>query len=148
MDAATMFVKVPLYKAFTQYTPVIPKLYWDVYSQEERIKALCKEIDKLCAYANTLGIQLNWNTEEIERLYNEFEEFKAHGFDDYYRAIIEQWVDDHMEDIMSQATRMVFFGLTQDGYFCAYIPESWEDITFDTGQIWGSYDYGRLILLY
>ena len=83
MDAATMFIRVPLYKAVTEYTPVIPKLYWDVYSQEERIKAICNELDKICAYANTLGIQLNYNTAEIEALYNEFEEFKASGFDGF-----------------------------------------------------------------
>lgn len=148
MDAANMFIRVPLYNAFTQYTPVIPKLYWDVYSQEERIKAICNELDKICAYANTLGIQLNYNTAEIEALYNEFEEFKATGFDDYYREIIEAWVERHMPDIIKQAVKMVFFGLTLDGYFCAYIPESWNDITFDTGQVWGTDEYGRLILIY
>ena len=31
----------------TEYTPVIPKIYWDVYSQEESYKWLCLEYDKL-----------------------------------------------------------------------------------------------------
>ena len=43
---------------------------------------------------------------------------------------------------------MVFFGLTSDGYFCAYIPDAWSDIEFDTGAVFGRFDYGRLILRY
>lgn len=142
------WLMMPLYGAFTQYTAVLPKMYWDVYSAEERVKLICAEIGKLCAYANELGIKLNVNTEEVKALYEEFEEFKASGFDDYYREIIEKWVDNHMEEIIDQAIKMVFFGLTEDGYFCAYIPDSWDDIEFDTGMVYGSYDYGRLILKY
>lgn len=139
-------VLLPLYQAFTQYTPVIPKLYWDVYSQEERIKAICEHIDKLVAYANTLGIQINTNTEEIEKLAKEFDEFRDGAFDDYYIKILSAWVDKHMPEIIKQAIKMVFFGLTSDGYFCAYIPEAWSDIQFDTGMVYGTSAYGRLIL--
>lgn len=139
-------VLLPLYQAFTQYTPVIPKMYWDVYSQEERIKAICKHIDKLVAYANSLGIQINANTEEIAKLIAEFDEFKSGAYDEYYQQVIDKWVDDNMEAIISRAVRMVFFGLTSNGYFCAYIPSSWSDIQFDTGMVYGREDYGRLIL--
>lgn len=43
---------------------------------------------------------------------------------------------------------MVFFGLTSDGHFCAYIPGSWADIEFDTGAVYGTSQYGRLLLRY
>lgn len=138
----------PLYNAFTNFTPVIPKFYWDVYSQEERIKAICKELDKICAYANALGIQLNVNTKEVEELAALFEDFKAGAYDDYYEQVIAAWVERHMPDIIAQAIKMVFFGLTDDGYFCAWIPDSWNDIMFDTGFVFGEPDYGRLILTY
>lgn len=141
--AATL---LPLYQAFTEWTPVIPKMYWDVYSQEERIKAICREIGKLVAYANSLGIQINTNTEEIEKLAEEFDEFKEGAFDDYYEKVLSAWVDAHMPEIIRQAVKMVFFGLTSNGYFCAYIPESWSDLTFDTGAVYGRSDYGRLVL--
>lgn len=49
----------PIYSGWTQYTPVIPKLYWDVYSAEQRMKNLCMEYDKMVHYldytANTLN---------------------------------------------------------------------------------------------
>lgn len=50
---------VPPYNAFTVSPPVIPTLYYDVYSQEERIKALCCEIEKLTQYSNLLATTIN-----------------------------------------------------------------------------------------
>ena len=54
-----------------------------------------------------------------------------------------------MPDIIGKYIRMVFFGLTLDGYFVAYIPDGtgWDDIVFDTGAVYGTNEYGRLILL-
>ena len=147
--AANNPLYLPLFYAFTSYTPVIPKFYWDVYSQEERIKTICIHIDKIIAYANTLGIQINKNIDEIEKLVKEFDEFKSGAYDDYYEQVISAWVEAHMPEIMEQATRMVFFGLTQDGYFAAYIPESWADLVFDTGFDYDNpAEYGHLILSY
>lgn len=148
LDNTYVATLLPLYQAFTQWTPVIPKMYWDVYSQEERVKAICKEIGKIVAYANTLGIQINTNTKEIEDLINEFESFKSGAYDDYYEQVVSAWVDKHMAEIIRQAVNMVFFGLTDTGYFCAYIPDSWADIVFDTGAVYGRSDYGHLILRY
>lgn len=36
-------------------TPVIPKMYWDVYSDEQRVKELCRAVDGIYKYAATLG---------------------------------------------------------------------------------------------
>lgn len=148
LDNTYVATLLPLYQAFTAYTPVIPKMYWDVYSQEERVKAICKEIGKIVAYANSLGIQINTNTSEIEDLIKQFDDFKEGAYDDYYEQVISAWVDKHMPEIIRQAVNMVFFGLTDTGYFCAYVPDSWADIVFDTGAVYGRSDYGHLILRY
>lgn len=37
-----------------------------------------------------------------------------------------------MENLISGAIKNVWFGLTQTGYFVAYIPDSWRDIMFAT----------------
>ena len=50
-----MPTNIPPFWGWTRYTPVIPKMYWDVYSQEERIKRLCRDHDKLAHYASYLG---------------------------------------------------------------------------------------------
>ena len=143
-----VYNSLPGYAGFTSFTPTIPKLYWDVYSQEERIKRICMELHKLCEYASAMNLNINLNHEMIEALRLEFEQFKESGFFDYYAEQIENWINDNMPDIIRKSIKMVFFGLTSDGYFCAYIPEAWSDIVFDTGMQFGKFDYGRLILRY
>ena len=130
----------------TQFTPSIPKFYWDVDSQEQGIKQLCKTVCMLIDYLNEVADQVNIDTDAIEELKATFQKFQESGFDDYYRAQIEQWVKDNMENIIRDSIKMVFFGLTDDGYFCAYIPDSWSDLTFDTGMNYGTYTYGRLMI--
>lgn len=127
-------------------TPVIPKMYWDVYSAEERWKHICCTLDKLIDYANQMGVEINANSDDIAALEASFEKFMESGFFDYYAAQLEQWIEDNAQFIIETAIRQVYFGLTLDGHFVAYIPESWSDIVFDTGSVYGTPEYGRLIL--
>lgn len=51
--------------------------------------------------------------------------------------VVQNWIDNfdtsYAEEILREyIATMVFFGLTDDGYFVAYIPDSWESITFET----------------
>lgn len=64
---------------------------------------------------------------------------------------ITSWITAHFYDIVGEMIKMVFFGLTDDGYFVAYIPDSWSDIIFNTTGfdiIVPGYDYGHLTLTY
>lgn len=128
--------------------PVIPKFYWDAYSQEQRIHYICKELHKLVNYADYLGAQINLDHELIEQLQADFEKFKESGFLDYYAEQVAKWIDENLKYIFERVVKQVYFGLTDTGYFCAYIPDSWSDIQFDTGMVYGQFDYGRLILRY
>lgn len=128
------------------YTPVVPQFYWDVESQEQRTKYLCQLFDKLVHYVEDVSAEISPTSDAIKELQEQFQKFMESGFDDYYAEQIAQWVDDNMPDIISRAIKMVFFGLTDDGYFCAYVPDSWSEIEFDTGAVYGTPEYGRLIL--
>ncbi len=141
-------VPIPPYPAFAPGPPVVPKLYWDSISQEQRIKRLCEELHRICEYANMLGVNINADHRLIEQLLNDFESFKESGFLDYYEEQLEKWINDNVALLFTMFAKMVFFGLTDNGYFCAYIPESWFEITFDTGMVYGRFDYGRLLLRY
>lgn len=65
---------------------------------------------------------------------------------------LNAWFRDNITEIIGQAIKGVFFEITDAGYFIAYIPESWEEITFNTTE----YDYttplqtqyGHLVLSY
>lgn len=137
---------IPPFWGFSAFTPTIPKLYWNVKSQEQRILNLFDLLDKLVCYCDNMGTQINVTKADIEALKEEFEKFKESGFLDYYEKQLTEWVEKNMPDLIAQAVKQVYFGLTDDGYFCAYIPDSWSDITFDTGAVFGRSDYGRLIL--
>lgn len=48
-------------------TPVIPEFYWNIYSSEQRIKSICKEIGKIEAYLQYLVTKTNENLIEIHQ---------------------------------------------------------------------------------
>ena len=137
---------VPAFAGFTEFTASIPKLYWGVKSQEQRILTLCKQLHKLVCYADMLGGKITMNRDDIDELTEMFNKFMESGFDDYYAEQIEAWINANMERIISASIKQVYFGLNDEGYFVAYVPDSWSDITFDTGAVYGRTDYGRLIL--
>ena len=141
---------VPPFAGFTEFTASIPKLYFNVKSQEQRIHAMCELINKLICYADMLGDKVSDDHDAIEELIEEFNKFKDSGFLDYYEKQLEKWINAHMADIISMYVKQVFFGLTLDGHFVAYIPEgsAWEDVIFDTGAVYDLDTYGRLILYY
>lgn len=143
-----MAVTWPLkpYNAFVASPPIIPKMYWDVYSQEQRWKEICCTLEKIRQFLNTDVDSTNELYEMITELQQQFDEFKASGFDDYYKAQVQEWIDENLKYVFDQTAKQVFFGLTLDGYFVAYIPKSWDDIIFDTGHVFGQDTYGRLIL--
>lgn len=62
---------------------------------------------------------------------------------------INKWMRLHALDIVGELAKMVWFGLNDDGYFVAYIPESWDEIIFNTTGLDISIpdiDYGHLVL--
>lgn len=69
-----------------------------------------------------------------------------------FAAGIRAWIVRNFYDIVGDMCKMVFFGLTDSGYFVAYIPESWSDIDFKTTgldiNIALMPEYGHLVLEY
>lgn len=137
---------IPPFWGFSAFTPTIPKLYWNVKSQEQRILNLFDLLNKLVCYCDSMGLQIDVNAQDIANLKKEIQELKDGSLLDYYEKQIYDWIQANMADLISAGIKQVYFGLTSDGYFCAYVPDSWSDITFDTGAIYGTETYGRLIL--
>lgn len=137
---------IPPFWGFSAFTPTIPKLYWDVKSQEQRILNLFDLLNKLVCYCDNMGLQIDVNAQDIQEIRDYVNEFLTSGFDDALAEKIAKWIDDHLQFIFTHTIRQVYFGLTQDGHFVAYVPDSWSDIVFDTGAVYGLDTYGRLIL--
>ena len=113
---------------------------------------LIKKVGELLECCNEMQ---DWKTQH-EEAYNELKQFYdnilAGNFPDSIIAAFNNWMKANAADIVGEMIKMVFFGLTDSGYFVAYIPESWEDIIFNTTE----YDinvplmpeYGHLVLSY
>ena len=86
---------------------------------------------------------------EIEATYRAI---LAGDFPDALKQAFYDWMNENAADIVARMIKNVYFGLTDSGYFTAYIPDSWKDITFKTSGY--DYitplcpDYGHLILQY
>jgi hypothetical protein len=125
---------------------VLPAVYDDSLSYYE---LLCKVVNKLNELIEQVGSTVDGVKELttfVNNLQDQLNAFREHGFDDYYKAQVQTWIDSHLDVIYNYTIKQVYFGLNQDGYFVAYIPDSWDDIIFDTGFNYSDATYGRLIL--
>lgn len=93
-------------------------------------------------------------THEAE--YKELKEFmdriNAGVLPDTVYEELRAWIEANAIDIIGSLVKSVYFGITDDGYFVAYIPETWNDIIFNTTgldiNVSLQPEYGHLVLSY
>lgn len=116
---------------------VLPLVYDDSLSYYE---VLCKVV----TYLNKVIEGTNGVIDDVEGLRNDL-------------TMVQNWINNfdtkYAEKIIAQyIATMVFFGLTDSGYFVAYIPENWESINFGTTGLDVDApiqpEYGHLVLMY
>lgn len=125
---------------------VLPAVYDDSLTYYELLCKITEKINEIIAKDDDATDAILELKAELDELKEQFEEFQEQGFQEYYEEILSAWVDENLPGIIAQSAKMVFFGLTLDGYFVAYIPDALDDLIFDTGMQYGIDTYGRLIL--
>lgn len=90
-----------------------------------------------------------------EREYNELkhavDDLEAGNWSAEFVNTLISWYHDNIVDIIGEMVKQVFFGINDQGYFIAYIPESWNDIMFGTTGLDDfppEIEYGHLTLSY
>lgn len=78
----------------------------------------------------------------IEDLQKLLDDIAAGVFPEEIANAIKNFIVKNFYDIVGDMMKMVWFGLTDTGYFVAYIPESWDDIEFFTT----GYDYTTVLM--
>lgn len=89
--------------------------------------------------------------QEYEELKSFMDRINAGELPDAVYNELRVWIQNNAIDIIGELVKMVFFGVTDDGYFVAYIPENWNDIIFGTSGLDdfpSGVDYGHLTLSY
>lgn len=71
-------------------------------------------------------------TDTIGDLQQLLDDIAAGIFPEEIANAIKNFIVRNFYDIVGDMMKMVWFGLTDSGYFVAYIPESWDDIQFFT----------------
>lgn len=85
---------------------------------------------------------------EYEELKDLYDNIVAGKFPDSIVKAFQKWMYENAIELVGQLIKHIYFGLTDDGYFCAFIPDNWKDVTFDTIDIADDPLYGHLVLMY
>lgn len=124
----------------------LPAVYTDELSYYELLCKVVEQLNRLITSNNQLNEDMQALYDFVKKLRDLMDEFVNSGFDDYYKDQVIAWIDSHLTMIFTNLVRQVYFGLTLEGYFVAYVPDGWSDIVFDTGADYTLDTYGRLIL--
>ncbi len=68
------------------------------------------------------------------------------GVIEVYVKALSEWIDNNLQILVGKIVKYVWFDLTDDGYFRAYIPDMWSFVNFDTELNMDDPDYGKLRL--
>jgi hypothetical protein len=143
--------KTPLSAKFAFYCQkVLPLVYDESLSYYEVLCKLAEYMNNMFAtqegFAKALE-ELGIRQDEVEKEFAELQETVNDNLDymrdeldkvkngDYislYLDSIQSYLDQNMQKIVANTVKYVSFGITDDGRFCAYIPDTWDFLGFDT----------------
>ena len=110
---------------------------------------LIKHVNSYDETIQTLNEWIAVNTPKLEDMEAMYNALISGDLPPGVQEGIEKWCRENMGDLLGQLAKIVFFGITDDGYFVAYIPDSWADIIFNTTGYditVPGVDYGHLTL--
>ena len=88
----------------------------------------------------------NTVNQSLQEMSNTLDAIKNGEYSEFYDAAIKAYIDQNLQTMVSTIVKYVSFGITKDGYFAAYIPESWDFLSFNTITDETSPLYGHLVL--
>lgn len=115
---------------------VLPLVYDDSLSYYEVLCKIVKYINELIEQDKIFGEELNALRADLNAIQEWIDNFDT----SYAEKIIEKTI-----------ATMIFAEISDAGYFVYYIPETWDDIKFNTTGLDVTIpdtDYGRLVLSY
>lgn len=110
---------------------------------------LIKHVNSYDEVINTLNAWIAENEPKLDDFETLYNMMMSGNLPAGVQEGINKWMQLHALDIIGELVKMVFFGITDSGYFVAYIPDGWDDIIFNTTgydiTIAGN-DFGHLTL--
>lgn len=112
------------------------------------LRELLEKYRKLATHLDTLDAWKIEHEAEYKELKDLVDKLDSGDWSPQFVNTLISWYKDNIIDIIGEMCRTVHFGLTNDGYFCAYVPSSWSFLTFDTVENYDDPLYGHLVLMY
>ena len=113
-------------------------------------------------YTNFHELNLDWILETLKKLDSRLQKLEDTKSEEYKRLrsdvdTLMKWAQDFNPEIVKDIVNDylatgVYFGLTDSGYFTAYIPQAWKDVVFKTSgfdvEVEFEKEFGHLVLIY
>lgn len=132
---------------------VIPLVYDDSLSYYELLCKVVKYLNDLIDNQNLTngvleeyGHDIKQLQKDVAFLQGELDKIKNGEYMSEYIDALQQWIDNNIQELVGRIVKYVFFELDDSGHFVAYIPYSWQFITFDTIMNIADKNYGHLTL--
>ena len=129
-------------------------MFWNNYPRtdfhELNADWIIKHFKEFIESFKELDSWIDQHEKEYEELKKLYDDFMAGRFTPEFLITLNRWITENAVSIIDAAIKTVFFVL-EDGYFVAYIPDSWSEIIFGTtglDDFPAGYDFGHLTLTY
>ena len=99
-------------------------------------------------FETNINTKINELTARVDECYEEVEKLINGEYIETYVQALAAWIDNNLQVMVSKLVKYVWFEVNEDGYFVAYIPDTWDFIDFDTEMNPDNEDYGKLALLW
>ena len=99
-------------------------------------------------YQNNIDVKIAQLNTTVQECYNEVQKLINGEYIETYVQALATWIDNNLQVMVSKIVKYVWFEINEDGYFIAWIPDTWDFIDFDTEMNPDSEDYGKLALLW
>lgn len=112
---------------------------------------ILKQISEMSGSSAEIKTRLDKLELDNQAMMQLYDDIMAGDFPDAIKNAFYEWMRDNAVNLVGDLVHMVFFGLNNDGYFVAYIPENWNDIIFGTSGLDDfptGIEYGHLTLSY
>lgn len=148
MNAATGYAPILMQRLLVyNVQKVLPAVYDDSLSYYELLAKIQQKLNETITNINNLNEWQAAQDKVMAALSQMVEDFINGGYKRDFDKFAMDWLDANIEQALAKAAHMVFFGLTDDGYFTAYIPQDWAFV-FDTVMDYGDPNYGSLTIRY
>lgn len=99
-------------------------------------------------FETNINVKISELTTRVNECYAEVEKLINGEYIETYVQALATWIDNNLQVMVSKIVKYVWFEVNADGYFVAYIPDTWDFVDFDTEMNPDDEDYGKLALLW